>query len=446
MTPVSICTIIKNEEAHLPEFLSAVAAKLGGYPHELVIADTGSADGSLSLIREFAAAHSGYAFRDLIGTPGVFGPGSDPRSTSASSASPAASGASADTRNLPPCSMTLLSFDWTGDFSAAKNRVIRAARYDHVLVLDADEYLTEFDTSCIDRMIRQAPGGIGMIRRINRTVSGGMENTTSEEIPRFFDRRCFHYEGVIHEQLAAGSSLHTGTNAPYYPEAPHTAARSFGTSYASQERSGASGTNAPRNPEVRIALPVTIDHAGYIGTPEELRAKADRNNALLFKMLEENPEDPYLYYQIGQSYSIIKDYENAYLYYGKGLGFEVDERLSYVHDMVIGYGYAMLETGRFEEALGFEGIYESFKESADFLCLMGLIYMRNGMIDRSYREFENAVSPGKTCSVAGSDSYLSLYNMAVIDEAMGNTEKALSLYKRCGDFPPAMARLTAASR
>nr|MCR4990701.1 tetratricopeptide repeat protein [Lachnospiraceae bacterium] len=159
-----------------------------------------------------------------------------------------------------------------------------------------------------------------------------------------------------------------------------------------------------------------------------------------FKMLEENSDDPYLYFQLGQSFSSIKDYESAYEYFGKGLEFEVDERLSYVQQMVVGYGYAMLETGREEEALSFEGIYETFCSSADFLCLMGHIYMKNGLFEKSYSEFEKATHQ-KTADVEGSNSFLAYYNMAIMDEAMGNIDKAVSLYKKCGEFAPAKERL-----
>ena len=105
-----------------------------------------------------------------------------------------------------------------------------------------------------------------------------------------------------------------------------------------------------------------------------------------------------------------------------------------------GYGNAMLNTGRFEEALSFEGIYDSFSDLADFLCLMGHIYLRNGMIENAYSEFENATRVNEF-EVEGSNTYLAYYNMAVIDEALGNAGRALTLYKKCGDFKPAQARL-----
>lgn len=359
MTPISICTIIKNEEKHILNFLNAIEKHLGDYPHEIVIADTGSTDRSTALVKEFD-------------------------------------------RNK--ASIKLLHFDWINDFAAAKNFSVNSAQNDYVLFLDADEYISELERSCFDLFIKQNKSALGLIKRINHTNAGGFENTTNELIPRFYNRTLFRYDGIIHEQLIPSAS--------------------------------------------RIELPITIDHYGYTGTPEEIKGKAERNNALLFKMLEKNPDDPYIFYQFGQSYSAIHDYENAYKYYGKALEFDVDPRLDYIIQTVVGYGYAMLETNRLSEALNLEGIYDEFKQSADFLFLMGLVYLRNGMIDNAYSEFENAVKPPRngekarlSCEVAGSDSYLAYYNMAIIDEAKGNIQKAKELYKKCGDFAPALKRL-----
>ena len=54
---------------------------------------------------------------------------------------------------------------------------------------------------------------------------------------------------------------------------------------------------------------------GYVGSAEEKQRKAKRNNELLFQEIKRNPEEPYFYFQVGQSYNLMDDYENAYVYY-----------------------------------------------------------------------------------------------------------------------------------
>ncbi len=361
MQPFSICTIVKNEEKHIVNYLSAIHKYLGSYPHETIIVDTGSDDDTIRLIEDYISKNPNDGIR-------------------------------------------LEYYVWTDDFAAAKNHAILLARFDWVLVLDADEYITKTDNSCFDRMISRYPGQVGLLKRINLTNINNIDNSTYEHVPRFFNKDLYRYKGIIHEQL--------------YPVLP------------------GNGTETIKH----VELPITIDHYGYVGTMDNKKEKVERNNRLLLKMLEDEPDDPYLYFQLGQSYASIHDDENAYKYYSKGLEFDVDERLAYVKQMVVGYGYSMLDTGRFDEALSFEGIYDSFSTSADFLCLMGLIYLRNNMVDRAYSEFEKATHSSE-CEVAGSNSYIAFYNMAIIDEAMGNTQKAVSLYKKCGDFAPAAERL-----
>lgn len=355
MQPFSICTIVKNEEKHIVNYLNAIHKFLHSYPHETIIVDTGSADDTIRLIEDFINKN-------------------------------------------PDDGIRLEHYTWNDDFAAAKNYAVSQASYDWVLVLDADEYLKSFDKKCINIMNSSHLYSVGMIDIVNHTG----ESETHDKVVRLYNRRFFHYKGIVHEQVSPLSDS----------DKVHE----------------------------HVALPIVIDHYGYAGSPAEKEQKVRRNNSLLLKMLKDTPDDPYLYFQLGQSYASIHDDENAYKYFGKGLEYDVDERLSYVKQMVVGYGYSMINTGRLDEALSFEGIYDSFSDSADFLFLMGLIYLRNNMIDQAYSEFEKATHSSE-CEVAGSNSYLAFYNMAIIDEAMGNTQKAIDLYIKCGDFTPARERL-----
>ena len=247
MQPVSICTIIKNEEKHIVNYLSAISKVLKNYPHQVLIVDTGSSDDSIKLVTDYS-------------------------------------------RDNPSENIRLENYTWTDDFSAAKNHAVSLARYDWILNLDADEYLRSFDKECIDLMNRSHLKGIGLIDIVNHTG----DSVTYDKVFRLFNRRFYHFEGIIHEQLCPADPL------------------------------------VGNHKSEHVAVPIVIDHYGYAGTEEKKKNKAARNNALLFKMLEKDPDDPYIYYQLGQSYASIHDDENAYLYYGKGLEFDVDEHLSYV--------------------------------------------------------------------------------------------------------------------
>lgn len=295
----------------------------------------------------------------------------------------------------------IFHFDWIGDFSAARNYSINCATHDWILVLDCDEYIVDLDVNTFHQMAQQFPHAVGVIKRKNHYALNGTDSIYADGVERFFNKNLYHYEAIIHEQVRALDG----------------------------------------QPYERVAIPLTVDHCGYTGSIEELTKKANRNNELLLKMLEQSPDDPYLYFQIGQSYNMLHDDEKACYYYGKGLEYNVDPRTEYVQMMVIGYGYALLHLERYDEALQFQNIYEDFSFSADFVCLMGLIYLRNGMILQAMQEFLKATTY-ETASVEGANSFIPTFNMGCINEVLGNIETAVTLYKKCGNFKPALDRLS----
>lgn len=350
MVPISICIIAKDEEKHMEAFLSSIKKHMGKYPYELVIVDTGSTDQTVEIAKRY--------------TNKVF------------------------------------HFKWINDFSAARNYSLQCASYNWILVLDCDEYVVNIKTECFEQMMAQYPKGVGLITRKNHCWSNGSDRIFTDDVNRFFNKKYYHYEDIIHEQLCA---------------------------YDSQSYQ-------------LVNIPITVEHFGYSGTLEDLHEKAQRNNDLLFLMLEQTPDDPYLYFQIGQSYNLVGDAQKACYYYGKGLEFDINPELEYAQLMVIAYGYALLDLERFEEALTFETIYEAYATSAEFVCLMGLIYLKNRLYLKAMTEFLKATT-FKTVDVEGANTFTPLYNMGYINELLGNKDAAITLYENCGSFQPALNRL-----
>lgn len=351
MFQISICVIMKNEEKHIRNFLEAIRKHFKRYDYELVLLDTGSTDKTLEISKHY--------------TDKIF------------------------------------HFDWINDFSAARNYSLSCASHDWILVLDCDEYVEKVDPSCFEKMAKQYPLGVGLLSRKNHYTMNGTDSIYTDHVERFFNRKHFHYEEIIHEQVRTlgGSGNYT-----------------------------------------RVDLPLTVDHCGYDGSEEEKKKKADRNNELLLKLLKERPDDPYLLFQIGQSYNLLHDDEHACYYYGKGLEQDVDPAAEYVQMMVIGYGYALLHLERYEEALQFQNIYDEFATTPEFVVLMGLIYLRTGNLVNAMAEFLKATT-FPTARTEGSNSFIPYYNMGCVNEVLGDLPAALSLYKKCGSFPPALDRI-----
>lgn len=295
----------------------------------------------------------------------------------------------------------VLDYTWCNDFSAARNFSISHASNDYILILDCDEIITNLDLSELTKTIRQHPDGVGQIRMSDHYLSNQIDTTYQYWLERFFPKKLYYFDSPVHEQIM---HRHMGLRYESYP------------------------------------LPIQVDHIGYSGTIAELRQKVERNNALLFQELKKDKQNPYLYFQIGQSYNLIYDYENSYQYYQKALEYDVNPDDEWVQMMIIAYANALLHIGKESEALQLEGVYDAFATTADFLCMMGRIYMANGQYMKAMMEFVKAVH----CPVArenGTNSFICYYNMGLINEMMGDIPAALTHYRNCGDFPMALAKI-----
>ena len=352
MSPISVCIIAKNEEKHIEE----CCKRLKPYGFEIVLVDTGSADRTVELASRFNAR--------------------------------------------------IFSFDWCSDFSAAKNFAMEKASHDWILSIDCDEYIESLNLSSLETCMRTHPTDAGRILIRNRFTENGQTAYEQVRVSRFVNRRFYHFEGAVHEQLVP-------INSP--------------------------GTPSPAVKYVYDA-PITVLHVGYDGSEEEMLEKSKRNIALLERELKIQGEDPYTYYQLGQSYRKLHDYEKAFYYFDLGLAMDVDPDLDYVQTMVESYGYTLLDLKRGKDALNLLGVYEEFSKRADFVFLMGLIYMNNGLFDESVKEFQKATTI-EEFAVDGVNSYKAYYNIGVIYECTGHIEEAKAAYRYCGNYEPGRKRL-----
>lgn len=303
----------------------------------------------------------------------------------------------------------IYDFEWIGDFSAARNFSLSKASHNYVLVLDCDEYLTELDLNGLSTAIETHPRGVGQILRKSYSGNGSLKEFTYERVDRLFHKRKFHYIYLIHEQIA---DLQTGS-----------------TYYESYE------------------LPVETDHVGYVGSEEEKRAKAERNNALLFKEIEREPTEPYFYFQVAQSYNLIADYEQAYIYYKKAFSLPLILENEWVHVMALNFINACVQTDRAAEALAlYTPVYNDYAVTPDFICCMGTLYLNQSPPQplKAMMEFVKVmqVVPGpedKDCRPTA------LYGIGSCNELLGKYPEALSFYQKsaAGGYPLAIEKLAA---
>lgn len=289
-------------------------------------------------------------------------------------------------------------FPWCDDFSAARNFAASKASNEYIFMLDTDEFIEALDKDLLMSLIRKNPDKIGRIHRKNPFEGTEEEMSADERISRIFSKKLYHYEGRIHEQLTAVSAR---TDA--YPKT--------------------------------YDAPVYTLHHGYIDRETQMK-KANRNLKLLLEELSEHQDDAYLLYQIGKSYHSLGQYEASIPYFERAIALPLDLRLEYVQNMVVLYGYALINTKQYEKALLFEGIYDDFCRNADFLFVLGLIYMHNACFNRAVESFLAATAI-PSCNIEGVNSYRAYYNVGVILECLGDKENACRYYEKCGTYPAA---------
>lgn len=346
MKPFSICIIAKNEEKNIERCLKSIQ----NFDCEIIVVDTGSTDRTKEIAAKYATK--------------------------------------------------VLNFEWVNDFSAARNFSISHASYDWILVLDCDEWVEESAPEEFMALARQYPAYVGRLKRKNLTQSKTGQRVYTDMVERFFNRRYYHYEAPIHEQVTPLTSIQ-----PFL-----------------------------------FDIPLTVLHSGYVGTKEEQENKRIRNMTLLLQELEKHPDDPYYYFQIGQEYYCMDDYESAAEYYSRVLSFDLEPSLEYLRLTIQAYGSCLLHLDRIEEALQFEQICDTFGNTPDFVFLMGQIYYRSGQLIKAMSEFIRATSMDNP-HLEGTNTFLCWYYMGLINEQMGNLDEAKTFYIKCGDFGPAKKRL-----
>lgn len=342
---LTLCMIVKNEENNLKKCL------LNIYPFidEIIIVDTGSTDNTKLIAAQYT---------DKI-----------------------------------------YDYIWCNDFSKARNFSISKASNDWVLILDADEIIDLFDRESVSKFINSMNDKIGRIERINVMEKSTGINRQQEKINRVFNRRYYHYEGLIHEQIVSVDNCLIKTK----------------------------------------DIDIRVEHFGYTSQELSRTNKLARNINLLNEAIESNPNDPYLYYQLGKSYYVSKEYKKASEFFEKALSYKIDYKLEFVVDLIETYGYSLINASKYNEALKLKK-YEEYYNNADFYFLMGHIYMNNSKFELAVEKFLKCTK-FKASKVEGVNTYLAYYNIGVIYDVIGFRVEAINYYKMCKEYKPALIRL-----
>ena len=145
---ISLCMIVKNEELRLPDCLESVR----GLVDDFVIVDTGSTDNTWEVAQSFGAE--------------------------------------------------IFQFDWSDDFSEARNESLRHAKGDWIFFLDADEVLDRAEENDCLRRAASVPGiDAYFVPILNSRENGESESTVGSAVRFFRNYPGVHFSGRVHESV-----------------------------------------------------------------------------------------------------------------------------------------------------------------------------------------------------------------------------------------------------
>ena len=292
----------------------------------------------------------------------------------------------------------IFEFEWVKDFSAARNFPISRASHNMILVLDTDEFLLEFDFDQVQRLMAEHPKSVGLIKRLDYFEIDGEKHCQTTIIDRLFNRKYYRYERPIHEILVPITNIST-------------------TSYN---------------------LPIVADHVGYVGSDEKLYEKSMRDIELLLPEIEKNPDEPYNYFQMAQSYLCMRNQEQAFEYFKMAMKRNPPPEEDYTRILVCNYGNILLDNNKAEEARSLLSFYDDYNDNADYLCMIGVMYLHLNQHLKALPELVKALSAPSRDSV---ESRVISYYIGYIYEVFGQKDIARQHYQKCGEFEPALEAL-----
>lgn len=343
---LSIVMMVKNEEKFLEKTLIALQPLMNEIESELIILDTGSEDSTVSIAKKF-------------------------------------------TKNV--------YFEkWNKDFANMRNKSISYAKGDWILIIDADEELTDYQ-----KMIeffdnnKYKKYNSATIRLKNLTSNHNKNNYELVSIHRMFKRtKDFKYIGKIHEQ-------------PIIKQPSYENIASF-------------------------------NHYGYNFEDTKFRnKKLARNEELLISQLKHDKNNPYINFQLGTNYLCYKKEREAIKYLEKSYE-EYKKRNSTYEPVYLNLMKLYINLDIYDkcEKIG-EEFLEKKEKHLDIYYYLALSKMKSGKLDESLGFYKKYIDLCNSKDYLNSTSFtISTYglkkevlsNMMRINYKLFNYYEVIDLY------------------
>lgn len=377
MVTLSLCAIVKNEEKTLPQCLDSVRDAVD----EMVVVDTGSNDRTIEIARSYGA-------------------------------------------KVP-------TFDWTGDFSEARNAALTHVTGDWVLVLDADEALTPRAIPAIKAAIADPKClAVNLIRH-----EIGASQSPYSLVSRLFRRHPQVFFQRPYHSLIDDSVLSLIQREPQWQilDLPEIAILHYG--YTSEAIAALNKYDRAQQAmegflQKHPRDPYTCSKLGAIYLK---RGKIERGMQLLKQGLKSGTANPHmrfeLHYHLANAYAARQQWEKAARQYQKALDQPILDTLKL--GAYNNFGGLLQNLGDFERACqAFEIVLNIDPTFAPAYYNLGLIARAQNQPDRAIAAYQKAIALNPNYAEAYQNLGVIYYKLGKLPESLEAFTQAVDLYER----------------
>ncbi|NSB30294.1 glycosyltransferase [Clostridium saccharoperbutylacetonicum] len=269
-------------------------------------------------------------------------------------------------------------FKWNNDFSEARNESLKYATKDWILILDADDELNSESKETFKVLLNTELDEKAIYHFETLSYYGNSidnDNIAINLNPRLFkNNRGIHYEGEVHNQLI---SVKGDYNA--------------------------------------VCNEIKIYHYGYIDKRIISKDKRNRNIFILNEQIKKNPNDGFVYFNLGNEYGALDDMNKALECYYKAYEKFVPNT-GYSSLLILRIIIANLKLKNYNKALEFVDIGSShYPKCTDFYFYKSLIWHELDRPTLQIKALEKCIELGEPPSelkfIFGTWSYRAYYEL-----------------------------------